>query len=138
MKKIVTLMFVALFALVLVGCGGSEQTLKSIRVSGKSMITVGKTETFTATFDPADFKDQAIEWSTSDEAALSIDQNGKAEGLKAADQVYVFAQSKAVASVRGQKKVTVKAAGGSEVETEYPDLQGYTIKIAQAEHTFIP
>ena len=34
MKKIVTLMFVALFALVLVGCGDSGATLKSIRVGG--------------------------------------------------------------------------------------------------------
>ena len=134
MKKIVTLMFVALFALVLVGCGDSGATLKSIRVGGKAIVKVGETETFTATFDPADFKDQAIEWSTSDETALSIDQNGKAAGLKAADQVYVFAQSKAVSSVRGQKKVQVKAADDPNKQEDYPDLQGYTIKIAQAEH----
>jgi hypothetical protein len=134
MKKIVTLMFVALFALVLVGCGDSGATLKSIRVGGKAIVKVGETETFTATFDPADFKDQAIEWSTSDETALSIDQTGKASGLKAADQVYVFAQSKAVSSVRGQKKVQVKAADDGGKQEDYPDLQGYTIKIAQAEH----
>ena len=50
MKKFVTLMFVALFALVLVGCGDTGSALKSIKVSGKSTVTVGKSETYTANF----------------------------------------------------------------------------------------
>lgn len=135
MKKIVTLMFVALFALVLVGCGDKGgATLKSIKVSGKSVVYVDKTEKFTATFDPADFKDQSVEWATSDEAALVIDQNGTATGKAESDSVYVFANSKAVAGIKGQKKVSVKAQDGNPDDPEYPDLQGYTIKIAQAEH----
>lgn len=135
MKKIVTLVFVALFALVLVGCGSTGTALKSIRVNGKSVVKVDETETYTVAFEPADFADQGVTWSTSDESVLTIDQNGKATGKKASDQVYVFAQSKAVETVKGQKKVSVReqaAAGGD--EKDYPDLQGYTIKIAQAEH----
>ena len=132
MKKIVTFMFVALFALVLVGCG-EDAALKSIKITGKSIVQVDKTETFTATFDPADFKDQSVTWSTSDEASLTIDSKGVATGVKAADQVYVFATSNANPAVKGQKKVTVKDKTGP-IENDYPDLQGYTIKIAQAEH----
>ena len=134
MKKFVTLLFVALFALVLVGCGGEGSALKSIKVSGKSTVTVGKSETYTAAFDPADFADQSVTWSTSDETALTIDANGKATGVKAADGVYVFATSNANSSVKGQKKVNVKADDDGGVVGDYPDLQGYTIKIAQAEH----
>ena len=132
MKKIVTLLFVALFAIVLVGCGGGEATLSRITVSGKTKITVGKSEQYTLTFDPADYKDQSVTWSTSDEASLSIDQNGKATGLKENDQVYIFATSKAVESVKGQKKVVVEKE--EVIGSDLPDLQGYTIKIAQAEH----
>ena len=134
MKKFVTLMFVTLFAFVLVGCGGGGAELKSIKVSGKSTVYVGKTETFTAAFDPEDFADQSVTWSTSDESALTIDANGKATGVKAADGVYVFATSNANSSVKGQKKVNVKAESSEGPEGDYPDLQGYTIKIAQAEH----
>ena len=134
MKKFVTLMFVALFALVLVGCGGEGSALKSIKVSGKSTVTVGKSETYTAAFDPTDFADQSVTWSTSDETALTIDANGTATGVKAADGVYVFATSNANSSVKGQKKVNVKADNPGGPVGDYPDLQGYTIKIAQAEH----
>ena len=135
MKKIVTLMFVTLFALVLVGCGGGKgPELQSIKITGKSVVEVGKTETYTATFSPADYKDKSVEWSTSDEAALTIDANGVATGVEKADGIYVFAQSKAVSTVRGQKKVSVKASDDGGSGADYPDLQGYKIKIAQAEH----
>lgn len=135
MKKFVTLMFVAIFALVLVGCGGEDKgALKSIKVSGKTTVYVGETEAYTATFEPADFKDQSVTWSTSDESALTISAEGKATGQKEASQVYVFATSNAVSTIKGQKKVSVKAKTVGGEDKEYPDLQGYTIKIAQAEH----
>ena len=79
MKKIVSLIFVMFFALVLVGCGGGSGStggLKSIKISGKSQVAVDATETFTATFDPADYADKSVKWSTSDETSLSINDKG--------------------------------------------------------------
>lgn len=131
MKKFVTLMFVMIFALVLVGCGGggSSSTLTGIQVSGKGTIKVGETVKYTATFNPADYADKTVTWSTSDEAALAIDAEGNATGKEAKSSVYIYVDSVAVPSVRGQKKVVVKDSSSS----SYPDLQGYNIKIAQAE-----
>lgn len=134
MKKIVSLIFVMFFALVLVGCGGGSGStggLKSIKISGKSQVLVNETETYTATFDPADYADKSIKWSTSDEASLSINDKGEATGLKEAKSVYVYAESLKEPNIRGQKKVVVK--NDEDVKGDYPDLQGYTIKIAQAE-----
>lgn len=128
MKKLVTLMFVLIFGLVLVGCE-KELVLTSVSISGKTQIKVGSSEQYTATFQPAEYKD-TVTWSTSDESALTIDQNGLATGVAARDTVYIYAQPSTSTTVKGQKKVVVKS---DVVEKNYPDLQGYTIKIAQAE-----
>ncbi len=132
MKKLVTLMFTMILAIALVGCGGNQTSeLKQIRVSGKGTVYVGSSEQYEVSFEPADYANKAVEWSTSDEAALTVDQNGKATGVAEKSSVYIYATSKDNAAVRGQKKVIVKKQ--SEGVKDFPDLQGYTIKIAQAE-----
>ena len=145
MKKFLSLIFVTVFGFILVGCGGGTTptvTQLKVEVDGAPSVTVGETATYTATVTPEDAADKTVKWSTSDEAALSIDQTGKATGKAAKSTVYVFAEANADSTVKGRKKVTVKAAGsGSDDEGDYPDLQGYTIKIAQAEtalHEFDP
>jgi hypothetical protein len=159
MKRFLTLLFVMFFALVLVGCGGSKpepkpeepgenpenpgeqpeepetSKLSKVSITGKSSIKVGETLQYTAVFTPSDYADQRVTWTTSDETALSIDAEGKATGVAAKDAVYIYAQSVAEPSVKaGQKKVMVKNAGADGDDPEYPDLGGYEIKIAQAEH----
>ena len=134
MKKILSLIFVMFFAFVLVGCGGGKDTgLKGISISGTGNLTVGQEVTYKAVFNPSDYKDQSVTWSTSDEAALAVDQNGKATAKAASSQVYLYAQSKAEASIKGQKKLAIKEKTGDGSGSEYPDLQGYNIRIAQAE-----
>lgn len=134
MKKILSLIFVMFFAFVLVGCGGGKDTgLKGISISGTGNLTVGQEVTYKAVFNPSDYKDQSVTWSTSDEAALAVDQNGKATAKAASSQVYLYAQSKAEASIKGQKKLAIKEKSGEGSGSEYPDLQGYNIRIAQAE-----
>lgn len=137
MKKVLTLMFVMLLAVVLVGCGGSgDATIQNINVSGSSTVKVGESQQYQAKFTPEDYPDQSVTWSTSDETALTIDQNGKATGVAAKSSVYIYAKSNADANAEGKKKVVVKAAteGGGDDNKDYPDLQGYTIGIAQADH----
>ena len=132
MKKILSLIFVMFFAVVLVGCGGGKkQTLSSINITGSGTISVGAKVKYTAKFTPADYKDQGVKWTSSDETKLTINEStGEATGVSAGN-AYIFATSTAVTNIKGQKKVVVKdgSAGG---DGEYPDLGGYTISIAQA------
>ena len=142
MKKFLGLIFVMFLAFVLVGCGGGNEGggLQSISIKGKLSLTVNEETTYTAEFLPADYKNKAVKWSSSDEAKLTVDQNGKAVA-KAEGTAYVYATSEAVPTIKGQKKIAIKAADDGGSDQEYPDLQGYTIRIAQAEtnlHDFDP
>lgn len=135
MKKFVTLFFVFVFAFALVGCtteGGSTNQLKKINISGKSSIKVGETKQYELTFEPADYADKSVSWSTSDEAVATVDGQGNVTGVKESKGVYIYATSNAVTSVKGQKKISVKSTTSS--DDDYPDLEGYTIKLAYAEH----
>lgn len=136
MKKYLQLVFVMIFALVLVGCGGGgeseKDTLKGIKVVGSNEVEVGSTTTYKTEFKPADYANQKVTWSTSDEASLSIDQTGKATANAVkSDGVYVYATSQANDKIRGQKRVYIVEKGGG--GSSYPDLGGYNIKIAHAE-----
>ena len=136
MKKVLTLMFVMLLALVLVGCGGGgSATIQLISIKGDSSIKVGETKQYQAEFTPADYPDQSVTWSTSDESALTIDQNGKAKGVAETESsVFIYAKSNADANAQGRKKVVVKSENQNQEQGEYPNLEGYTIRIAQAAH----
>jgi len=134
MKKFLVLIFVMFFALVLVGCNEKNpdagSSLQSITISGKSTLKVGDEATYTTKFTPESFENKAVKWSSSDETKLVIDQNGKAQAVQAG-QAYIYAASEAVSTVKGQKKIVIN---DSEVDGgDYPNLQGYTIRIAQAE-----
>lgn len=137
MKKFLSLLAVAIMALVLVGCGDnkpSTSTLKSITISqegvtGTPKLVVGKEAKFNYTFDPADYKG-TVTWSTSDETSMTVTQEGVVTPLKESkDGVYLYASCD---NVRGQKKCRITSESTGPVD-EYPDLQGYTIRIAQAE-----
>lgn len=132
MKKFVTLFFIFVFAFALVGCGGgdSNNELKQITISGKSSIKVGQTVKYELKFTPENYADKSVDWTTSDEQVATVDENGNVKGVKAGSGVYIVATSKAVTSVKGQKKISVKDEQSGD---DYPDLQGYTIKLAYAE-----
>lgn len=136
MKKFFAFLFVILFAVVLVGCktekvDNTKVTSITISVDLKN-IKVGDVAKFTAKVEPETAKDKTVTWTSSDPEALQIDQNGQAKALKEAGRVYVKATSNADNNIYAQKSVKIASAGGSETG-DFPDLQGYTIKIAQAE-----
>lgn len=136
MKKFLSLLAVVIMALVLVGCGSNDNTvtLKSITitqegVTGTPKLVVGKQAKFNYAFDPADYKG-TVTWSTSDETSMTVTQDGVVTPLKESkDGVYLYASCD---NVRGQKKCRITKESGGET-SDYPDLQGYTIRIAQAE-----
>ena len=129
MKKFLTLVIVMFFAFVLVGC--EKQKLQGITVSGDGNLKVGETATYKVKFTPEDFKNQEVVWSTNDDKVLKVDsKTGSVEAI-AEGTAFVIATSVADDQVSGRKKVSV----ANEVQdSEYPNLEGYTIKIAQAGH----
>lgn len=133
MKKFLSIIFVALFALILVSCGGSKPTAKTtITISGSSVLKVGDTKTYKAKFKP-ESAEAEVTWISSDPSILKIDEKtGEVEALGISETgVWITAKTKD-GKVEGKKKIRVKDASAGVVE-EYPDLGGYTIKIAQAE-----
>lgn len=133
MKKFLSIIFVALFALILVSCGGPKPTAKTtITISGSSVLKVGDTKTYKAKFKPESAAAE-VTWISSDPSILKIDEKtGEVEALGVSETgVWITAKTKD-GKVEGKKKIRVKDASAGVVE-EYPDLGGYTIKIAQAE-----
>lgn len=138
MKKFLSLVAIFLMAIVLVGCEDTPDTgivLKRITISledgttGTPKLTVGKSYQFKAEFDPADYQG-TVEWSTSDEKKMTVDQTGKVNVLaEEKNGVYLYAECE---KVKGSKKCKLQAEGSDEGE-EYPNLGGYNIKIAQAD-----
>ena len=61
-----------------------EVTIEPVAVSGVTVspysatLTIGQTQTFTATVSPSNATDQSVVWSSDDESVVSIDQNGLA------------------------------------------------------------
>ncbi len=129
MKKFLTLVIVMFFALVLVGCK-EEKTLQGITVSGSPSLKVGEEATYTLKFTPEDYPNKEVVWTVSDDDVLSVDNNGKVTA-KAVGESYVIATSAADDQISGRRRVKVE---DETVVGDYPNLQGYTIKIAQAGH----
>ncbi len=136
MKKFMSLIAIFLMAIVLVGCGENpdSEVLKRITVSladgstGTPKLTVGKQYQFKAEFDPADYNG-TVEWSTQDETKMTVDQTGLVTAI-AEDSKGVFLYAKC-GNVTGSKKCKILAEGSG--DSDYPNLQGYEIKIAQAD-----
>lgn len=103
--------------------------LNSIKITGETTIKVGDTVSYTAIFDPTYYKGEIV-WSVSNDTFASIDpETGVLTALRENNVIYIFARSKEFPEIKGQKKITIKPKDEEPI-TGYPDLQGYTIKIA--------
>lgn len=154
MKKYLSLIFVLVLAFVLIGCksdetpsddtndpnintdGGGTSSLKGIKiVTDKNNIKVGEEVQATVEFNPADYADQEVVWQSADESIVTVDASGKITGVKAGTaNIYAILKSSMDSAnpFKGTKKINVTNAG-DDASGDYPDLQGYTIRIAQAE-----
>jgi len=77
MKKIISYCFIAIFALVLIGCGKDEFT---ITISGEDTVDVGQTITLTASIDP-EMADADFVWTSSDDTVATV-VDGVVTGVK--------------------------------------------------------
>jgi len=103
-----------------------KPTIEYVNISGPAAITVGDEVQYTYKMTPSDYEPKNVKWFTSDESKLYINENGIVTAKAEATAVYVYVE---IDGVRGQKKIIINPNGAN--NSDYPDLQGYTIRIAQ-------
>ena len=124
MKKIFSFVMVLFLALALVACGGTKLTGIAIKVS-KSQLQIGKTLQFEVTATPAEAQIESVTWSVNNPNLATINESGLLTAGQTAGIVKVTAT---VGELTASKSIRITV----EAPTEYPDLGGYDIKIAQA------
>lgn len=128
MKKIITIFIALLMCFAIAGCK-KEETGKStevtqVKISGKAQVLVGGDLQLTYTVTPSTAT-TTVSWESSNPSIATVDQTGKVHGvaLGMAKITVVTANNKTASK-------TIKVT--DELEEEYPDLQGYTIRIAHS------
>ena len=129
MKKLLAFMLMLTFAIVLVGCGGTDNSPKTITIAGDRTVQEGKTVQLTATVAP-EAAVQTVTWTSARADIASVNASGLVTGVKVGATV-ITATSTADPTVTGQVRVTVEL---DPTAISRPDLGGYTIRIAQAGH----
>lgn len=132
MKRILLLLLV-IFVFALSGCDRQNSDLISIKIDGPEKIECGNTYQYEAIFNPVDYLNQKVIWSSSDETKLIMDENtGEVTPINGTDDggMYIYATSVEKTSVQGIKKIYI-----DEISIKLPviDLNGYNIRIANNE-----
>ncbi len=135
MKKLLIVLIIVL-GFILVGCEGPELSpiFNSITINGSQKLYIGDEATYEAVFDPNNYYNQEVIWSSSDETKLTINQEtGLATALDETGEegVYIYATLKDKSNINGSKKIFIYKPDYH--DPVYPDLQEYTIRIAQDE-----
>lgn len=141
MKKLLAYLLMLTFVFVLVGCGekgkdkdpdGTDPIVntdpKEIKITGAVSVAAGSKIQLTATVLPATAS-QEVTWESVKPEVASVSATGEVTGVSAGATV-IRAISKVKATVTKQHVVQVTSTG----DVVYPDLGGYTIRIAQAGH----
>ena len=124
MKKIFSFVMVLFLAFALVACGGTKLTGISIKVN-KSQLQIGKTLQFEVVATPAEAQIESVTWSVNNPNLATINESGLLTAGQTAGIVKVTAT---VGELTASKSIRITV----DAPTEYPDLGGYDIKIAQA------
>lgn len=131
MKKIITVFVALLMVFTLVACkknpeeGGKSNEVTAVKITGKAQVKLGGADLqLTATVTPATAQ-TTFTWESSNPSIATVDQNGLVHGvgLGMVKITVITANNKV-----GTKNIKVT----DELEEEYPDLQGYTIRIAHS------
>ncbi len=94
-------------------CSDEDVLLTAIKLNKSTLtLTVGQTETLTATITPKDATDQAFTWSTSDAAVAAVDDNGKVTAI-AIGTATISATANNGSGVKGVCAVTVTTTSSS-------------------------
>jgi len=132
-KQLVIFMLLFVCVFVGIGCknnadnGGSKtKDVQQVKITGKSQVALNAEIQLKATITPADAV-TTITWFSSNEAVATVDGNGLVKGL-------TIGMSKITATAANGKAATKIIQVKEHVDEEYPDLGGYTIKIAHSDN----
>ncbi len=131
MKKIITIFIVLLMIFTLAACGkddGGNQAateVTAVKISGKAQVKLGGADLqLTATVVPSNLK-TTFTWESSNPAIATVDKTGLVHGV-------ALGMVKITVITANNKTASKTIKVTDELEEEYPDLQGYTIRIAHS------
>ena len=131
MKKIITIFIALLMIFTLAACGkdnGGEEgatEVTAVKISGKAQVKLGGADLqLTATVVPSNLK-TTFTWESSNPAIATVDQTGLVHGV-------ALGMVKITVITANNKTASKTIKVTDELEEEYPDLQGYTIRIAHS------
>lgn len=132
MKKIFRLLIVLVIAFALFGCDKKESVVTISTVGDATQVKKGEKLVLKATITPS--QDGAtFTWEVNNPSVATIKSTGTDEAeLTGVSSGRVKVTVKTSTGLENNKNIQVKDA--SDIDANYPDLQGYTIKVAQAGH----
>ena len=131
MKKVFTIFLAFLMVFTLAACkkdkgdGGKSNEVTAVKITGKAQVKLGGADLqLTAVVTPSTAT-TTFTWESSDPTIATVDQNGLVHGVKLGMvKISVITANNKV----GTKSIKVT----DEERIDYPDLQGYTIRIVHA------
>ncbi|MFA6661924.1 MAG: Ig-like domain-containing protein, partial [Bacilli bacterium] len=131
MKKALKLLVILSLVFVLSGCTPKDVEPESIAIKTTTTVAsigIGDTLNLTYAVTPADAKIDGVIWSVNDATVATISEDGVLNGIsKGVVKVTVTVEGYDAVTI--SKYFSVTTDGGGD---QYPDLGGYTIKIANA------
>ena len=131
MKKIFTIFVVLLMIFSIAGCnknpsdGGKGTEVTAVKINGKAQVKLGGADLqLTATVTPSTAT-TTFTWESSNVNVATVDQNGLVHGVS-------LGMAKITVITANNKTASKTIKVTDELEEEYPDLQGYTIRIAHS------
>ena len=131
MKKIFTIFVALLMIFSIAGCnknsgdGGKGTEVTAVKINGKAQVKLGGADLqLTATVTPSTAT-TTFTWESSNVNVATVDQNGLVHGVS-------LGMAKITVITANNKTASKTIKVTDELEEEYPDLQGYTIRIAHS------
>jgi len=134
MKKYLLFIFILLSTIIFIGCNNQPEEPKlSISIIGPDEIYEFKIFTYKVEYstEDEDIINKGVTWSTSDETVLMLNPSTGETELINVDEVtfvYIYAVYNGDNNIKAEKQIKINPHKPN--TNPYPDLQGYTIKIA--------
>ena len=131
MNKILSILVVMILAFAMFGCGEKgpgkkEEVVTDIKITGRNQCKLGETLQLGVSFTPSTTT-SPITWSSNNEKIATVNESGLVYGVSLGIVKITATTENGISKT---KVVSVK----EELDPEYPDLGGYTIRIAHSDN----
>lgn len=132
MRKFFSFLIVLLALFVLIGCGGTEESVKptSVTVSStKTSVEIGNFIDLTSQVNPKE-ANQSVKWSSSDESIATVSNKGRVIG-KAVGTAVITAASVEDEKVKGTISITVVESSGGDNPSDLVTVTAITLELSE-------